>query len=88
MQAEYRAIIDALRADPFDPDVVAAGLQRQRLATQSRLEVGHDLLLRHLMDMSPDERRAFADRLDEGLKRGPRPNDKRPGKGGGPYRKD
>lgn len=87
IQAEYRGIIAALRADPFDPDVVASGLERQRLATQSRMEIGHDLLLQHLIDMSADDRRAFADRLEEGLKRGPS-HDKRPGKGKGPYGKD
>ena len=77
IQAEYRGIIAALRADPFDPEVVAASLARQRQTAQSRVESGHELLLQRLTAMTPAERRAFADRLGEGLKRGPPPRDDR-----------
>lgn len=79
IQSQYRGIIAALRADPFDPAAVAEGFARQRQATQSRIEIGHDLLLQHLTTMSAADRKAFADRLEEGLKRGPRPRDGKPG---------
>ena len=74
--AEYQGVIAALRADPFQPELVEDAFRRQRAAASSRVEIGQKLLMDRLTAMSADERHAFADRLEEGLRRGPRHGDK------------
>jgi uncharacterized membrane protein len=63
-RADRAALVAALRADPFDPkalDDVAARMQARTLA---RLDLGQQLIRGHVLAMTPDQRRAFADRLD------------------------
>ncbi len=69
IRAEYRDIIAALRAQPYDPAPVAESLGRQLAHVTERQKLGHDLLLQRLERMTPAEREAFADRLEEGLER-------------------
>ena len=56
-----------LRAVPFDPEPVAERFARHRAGFEERLELGLTLLLERLTDMQPDERAAYADRLEEVL---------------------
>lgn len=76
--AEYQGVIAALRAEPFQPDLVEEALRRQRQAASDRIAVGHRLLVDRLTAMTTEERQAFADRLEEGLRRGP-PFKRKPG---------
>lgn len=71
IMAEYEGVITALRADPFRPEMVEEAFRRQRAAASDRIEIGQKLLMDRLTAMTPDERHAFADRLEEGLRRGP-----------------
>ncbi|OWU82891.1 hypothetical protein ATO6_21555 [Oceanicola sp. 22II-s10i] len=69
MRAEFATVVQALRADPYDPTVVEDSLNRQYQMAVERQRLGQDLLMKRLREMSPDERRAFADRLEEGMNR-------------------
>lgn len=94
-RAEFRAqfldVIALLRSENFDPDQLAALFAAQREFGMKRAELGHDLLLERLSNMTAEERAGFADRLEENLskkkpgKDGDRP---RPGPGGRPPKPD
>lgn len=79
IMAQYQGVVAALRADPFDPARVEEAFANQRAAAQSRMQLGQTLLLQRLTEMSAADRQAFADRLEEGLKRGPHVRDGKPG---------
>lgn len=71
MRADMQALVATLRADVFDADQFQEVLSRQR----NRLQEGQQTVLRVVSDqiegMTSDERAAFADRLEEQLRRGP-----------------
>lgn len=63
------ALLADLRAEPFDPNAVAARLDAQRAQVAGRFEAGHAALVAHLAGMNAAERAAYADRLEEKLRR-------------------
>lgn len=68
-RADRAALVAALRAEPFDSkalDDVAARMQARTLA---RLDLGQRLIRDHVLAMTPDQRRAFADRLERHAQR-------------------
>jgi uncharacterized membrane protein len=69
-RADAVALLQVLRADPLDAAALQAqmALQSDRMAKQLRL--GQDLLVEQIIRMTTDERRAFADRLERGIRRG------------------
>ncbi|HPE24429.1 periplasmic heavy metal sensor [Albidovulum sp.] len=67
---DARAFIDAVRADPFDPEAAEAVLTRQLGRAAERLDDGRELFLARLSAMSAAERQDYADRLEHELKRG------------------
>ena len=67
---DARAFIDAVRADPFDPEAAEAVLTRQLGRAAERLDDGRELFLARLSAMSAAERGDYADRLEHELKRG------------------
>ncbi|MGR3374262.1 periplasmic heavy metal sensor [Pseudooceanicola nanhaiensis] len=69
MRAELADVIAALRREPYDPAVVEQSLQKQLEFAVERQELGQRLLRERLAAMTPAERAAFADRLEEGLER-------------------
>jgi uncharacterized membrane protein len=69
-RAEFAALVDALRADPFDPAAMTAALTAIETRNAERLDLGRSLIEKRLIEMSPTERQAFADRLEKGLRRG------------------
>lgn len=69
-RADFEALLVALRADPFDPAAMTAALAAIETRNAERLELGRSLIEARLTEMSTDERRAFADRLEKGLRRG------------------
>lgn len=64
MHESMEALLADLRAQPFDPARVAARLAAQRAAFSARFELGQQVLVAHLSDMSAAQRAAFADRLE------------------------
>lgn len=67
IRAEFAAVVQALRADPYDPGLVRAIVGRQFDAGIARQQAGQALLLERIDAMSPAERAAFADRLADRL---------------------
>ncbi len=72
-RARFGALMEALRADPFDPAVLSALLQDQRALGATRAERAEAGLIAALTAMDQAERAAYADRLSDYLRRrGPR----------------
>ncbi len=65
-----QTLLGVLRADPFDPAQLAAVLEAQRVRMAGRFEVGQSLMRDLLVAMTPEARRAFADRLEKRLQKG------------------
>jgi len=84
IQAEYAQVVAALKATPYDAATVRAIVAAQSTAMDARMRVAQEQLLKRLDEMSPDERAAFAGRLQEVLerradKRANKPDGKRDG---------
>ena len=76
------ALLGALRAEPFDPAAFEAVLTKRQsdlMATQGK---GQKLLMDQIRSMDTSARQAYADRLEEVLKRGPRKSKDGRDKGG------
>ena len=71
-RAEFETLLDTLRADPFEPEAMKAALAAIETRNAERLELGRSLIETRLIEMSDADRRAFADRLEKGLRRGGR----------------
>ncbi|PIE12903.1 MAG: hypothetical protein CSA70_08070 [Rhodobacterales bacterium] len=76
LRAQYDDVLEALRADPFQVDVVQGVMDAQMDQLVGRARLGKSVLLDRLKSMTPQERAAFADRLEEELER-PRRDKKR-----------
>lgn len=64
----YAESLQALRADPFDAMLFRNSVARQaELASRGR-DMGLDILLAEVSDMTPGERRAFADELERRMR--------------------
>ncbi len=66
---ELLGLVDDLKAVPFDPTAVQQRLARHRQSFDDRLELGLELLTARLTEMTPEDRAAYADRLQEVLTR-------------------
>jgi len=79
--AAAREVKQALLAEPFDREALARLLDAQRSHAAEVFLAGQDVLLDRLEAMTPEERRAFADRLAEEYRKARRPG-RRDGAGG------
>ena len=75
MRADALALLGALRAEPYDPAALRAALDQVQGRMQARVGLGRDLLLERIDAMDPAARAAFADRLEQGLRKGPKGHD-------------
>ncbi|MEO1238373.1 MAG: periplasmic heavy metal sensor [Pseudomonadota bacterium] len=73
LRARFDALLAALRAENFDAAAVEQLLEDQRRALQARNTVGETVILNHLSEMSLDQRRAYADRLEAEIRPRQRP---------------
>ncbi|MBS8228747.1 periplasmic heavy metal sensor [Vannielia litorea] len=71
LRSAFEATLATLRAEPFDRAAMAEQMAAQRAAISDSQQIGHEILLDRLERMSPEERAAFADRLERGLGREP-----------------
>jgi uncharacterized membrane protein len=83
MRRDMAALLDALRDDQFDVDAFRDVLMRQRERLQSGQAAVVDAVAVQVTDMSAQERAAFADRLEEQLRRGPSNRSDRNDRSGG-----
>lgn len=79
LAAEMQSMIEALRAEPFEPGKLEALLTAQHDRANARIIAGREVLLEQVAAMSPKERRDFADQLEgrfsRALQRGPQGHD-------------
>jgi uncharacterized membrane protein len=71
-RAEFETLLASLRAEPFDPEALKSALAAIETRNAERLQLGRSLIETRLIEMSPEDRQAFADRLERGLKRRPK----------------
>jgi uncharacterized membrane protein len=69
IRADFDAVVQALRATPYDPAAVQVIVERQFHAGLERQQIGQELLLQRIAGMDAAARAAFADRLEERLER-------------------
>lgn len=69
LRARVQDFLAALRADPFDAEAVARLLDEQRTVALGRQELGEELLVKRLAEMTQAERNAYADRMEALLSR-------------------
>lgn len=90
LRRDMDVVLSALRAQPFDPAAFRAALAVQTERLTGQMQMGQQLLAERIDSMSEAERLAFADRLEDSMRRGPhggksngdRSGDGRPGDGG------
>lgn len=70
LQEQFDTMLALLRADKLDLEQVRAISEAQSAKLGERQQMGRELLFAQIGAMSADERRAYADRLEERLKRG------------------
>lgn len=73
MQADTQSLLAVLRAEPFDAAGLAVVMETQRARMAGRLDVGQAVLRDFLIAMTPEARKAFADRLEARLMAGGKP---------------
>ncbi len=70
IRTQYIALIEALRTEPFDPEIIDKILSEQRVSLLARQDVDKDVLLRRLAEMTVEERATYTKRLERFLRRG------------------
>ena len=79
MQGDMAQVVAVLRAEPFDEAALRTALEGQRMVLAEQIRMGQGLLADHLARMTPEARRAFADRLEHSLRHGGHGDDRRRG---------
>ncbi len=68
-RAEMAAVLDALRREPFDRQILSDTMGDQQSRLLSAQNIGKTVLLDHLAALNPADRQAYADRLQKALGR-------------------
>lgn len=71
-RALYGRVIASLRAEPFDPEALARAAAEQADASVAFQQAAQAAWLRYVAQMTPAERRAYAEAVEAALERGPR----------------
>jgi uncharacterized membrane protein len=69
MRADMDKVVAALRAEPFDPAALTNVMEAQQARLTGQISVGSQALRDFLLTMDAPHRHAFADRLEDRLKR-------------------
>jgi uncharacterized membrane protein len=69
VRQDFSRLVGALRAEPWDASAVEAVIDAQTTRTAERLDLGRRLLIERIVQMSPEQRRAFADRIEAAPRR-------------------
>lgn len=69
LSESYQRALQLLRSDPFNAAAMAEILRRQAELTDKRRRTGEGILADYLAGLSPEERRAYAERLEEEVER-------------------
>lgn len=80
MRQDMAAMAAALRAEPFDSAGLVVVMDRATARTAEMVTLGQSLLVERINAMTPAQRQALADRLEEDNRRGPRAARENPGR--------
>jgi uncharacterized membrane protein len=75
MREEFEALLALLRAETVDEGALRQAIESQRNRVTERLALGSELVIAQLVAMTPEDRMAYADRLDKLMKRRGKPKD-------------
>lgn len=73
MREEAHGLLGLLRADSFDAAAFKTRMEAQHARMERQLQLGQALLQEFVASMPTADRRAFADRLEKGLRHGGKP---------------
>jgi uncharacterized membrane protein len=68
-KAIQTTILDSIKAKPFDRTALEAAFEQLRNAPKKSTEVGHNMLIETITNMSDQERAAYSERIVERLKK-------------------
>lgn len=68
-RSDFRGVLEALRAEPFDANRLSELIDAQLSRGQHAQELGRELLITQITQMSEVERSAYADRIENMLAR-------------------
>jgi uncharacterized membrane protein len=71
-QEKFEAILDTLKAEPFDADLFQAAVLAQLNDLAEMQRIGVHVIVDHVATMTPEARAGYAVRLDQAIKRPPR----------------
>ncbi len=69
MRGQFTLILSSLRQDPFDPAALRSLMDEQAERFRAVQAKSSEALITRIMAMGPDERAAFADRLEHEMRR-------------------
>lgn len=75
-QEDLQALVAILWAEPFDAAALAAAMAEQEARMVGQLRLGQTVLQERIAAMTPEARRGFAERLEDGLSHGGRRSQK------------
>lgn len=70
MTRDVQAVVVALRAEPFDAGALSAALAAQQANLAQRLQIGSEVIGTYMAGLSPEERLALADRIEDRARHG------------------
>ncbi|MDY6858076.1 MAG: periplasmic heavy metal sensor [Pseudomonadota bacterium] len=71
VRQDFERLLQLLRTEPFDVAAAAGLLEAQQARVGEQVELVRRLFLEQISAMEPEERAAFADRLEQVLRHGP-----------------
>ncbi|SEW10866.1 Heavy-metal resistance [Aliiroseovarius sediminilitoris] len=69
LEAEFQSMLSALRAEPFDPDVLLSTMNQQSERLRQRGELARTVLVDRIGKMTMSERLEFADRIEKSVRK-------------------
>lgn len=76
--SDLLGVVTSLRATPFDPAALVAAMTIQQDHLSDRMRLGTQTMQDFLINLSQQDRLAFADRLEDRLRHGPKDPPKSP----------
>ena len=70
LRTAFSGVLEAVRADPFDPAALQAALEVQEAALKGRQRIAVEVVVAQISEMDAEARNAFADRLQDHIRRG------------------
>ncbi|MEC7760820.1 MAG: periplasmic heavy metal sensor [Pseudomonadota bacterium] len=69
LAGQVTSMLDILKTEPFDEEGLRALMAAQTEVFERRGEIGRDVVIEQIGSMTPEERAALAERMEEGFRR-------------------